>query len=279
MAALVKRASRLSWPFLARASWVLLASISLGLILLMVPINIRTIYFAWTFEQSYRAVADFMTQKTYASIYMALNYGVAALCYCVAGLIAWRRAAEPVAWLAAVLLALVPIMFSLGGYSETWSYYPLPWRDIFKYLREFLAWAVGLSSMLAFIFLFPNARSTPRWTAVLLGLLSVTMVLTTIALMLGLVTDAYGGWLGSFITSLALGAGIQIYRYRRLSSPIERQQTKWVVAALAGIAGAMVVVTILNVLAENGRYAALVQLLAQLTSVTMLAFLPLALAF
>jgi len=34
-----------------------------------------------------------------------------------------------------------------------------------------------------------------------------------------------------------------------------------------------------NVLAENGRYAALVQLLAQLTSVTMLAFLPLALAF
>jgi len=179
MAASVKRAPRLPWPLLARASWVLLAGISLALILLMVPINIRTIRFEWKFVQSYAAVADIMTPKTYASIYMALNYGVAALCYGVAGLIAWRRAAEPVAWLAAVLLVLVPIMFSLGGYSETWSYYPLPWRDIFKYLREFLAWAVGLSSMLAFIFLFPNARSTPRWTAVLLGLLSVTMVLTT----------------------------------------------------------------------------------------------------
>jgi signal transduction histidine kinase len=279
MAALVTLKHRLPWSALARASWLLFAGISLALLLLMVPINTATIYSNWQIRESYPAVADFVGLRTYAKYFIGLNYAVAAICYLVAGLIAWRRATEPVAWLAAVMLALVPIMFSLGGYTETWSYYPHPWRDYFKFARDFLTWSVGLTSMVAFIYLFPNSRSVARWTWPLLGLVLGATVLMSVGLLVGPGSVPYGLWLGGFMFSLALGAGVQVHRYRRLSSPVERQQTKWVVAGLIALIASLVVVTSLSILAENTRYSALMQLLSIHSQAFMLALVPLSLAF
>ncbi len=280
MAAVVRLKHTLPWPNLARAAWLLIAGVSLGLLLLMVPINVRTVYSDWQFQQTYPAVAGFMTRPTYAAYFMGARYAVAALFYLVAALIAWRRAIEPMAWLVAVLLATVPVMFTLGGYTETWLYYPRPWRDILQLARETLTWAVGLPTLFAVLFLFPNGRAGTPWNAAVFALTSVAVLIASGWLVWGENENAYNIWFATFVLALLVGAGAQVYRYRRLSSPVERQQTKWViVVGVTGMAVGLPSLLGLIGLTENSPYAAHAQLATHVLGLAQLAFFPLALAF
>jgi hypothetical protein len=113
----------------------------------------------------------------------------------------------------------------------------LTWPDTFHVARTNLTWGgvagfltqLGLSSMLVLFFVFPDGRFVPRWTrwvAALAFLLPVLDVLfpesylvdppqpINILVFLGL-------WVGALLA--------QAHRYRRVSGPVQRQQTKWVV--------------------------------------------------
>jgi signal transduction histidine kinase len=265
--------------WLARWLWLIIAGLSLALLLLMVPINLRTGASAWQITASYPAVANYVSFALYDGYVMGLNYLVAVVCLAVAGLIAWRRADEPIALLTASLLALTPLMFNLGGYTDSWWYYPAPWRDLFRVARETLVWTAGLFCDLAFIFLFPNGRFVNRW---MLGVFIVmaTAVVVAATWVFGSGDErAYGVWFFSFLAALLVGAGSQVYRYQRLSTPIERQQTKWVIIALAGLSATLVIFTAVIAWTENTRYAAAAMLMANHFEVLALGFLPLALAF
>jgi hypothetical protein len=91
-----------------------------------------------------------------------------------------------------------------------------------------------ISAVAFLLFTFPTGRFGRRWMA---GVVAV-------ALLLHLASDnflprAFGTFVLLFI--LVAGLAYQIYRYRRVSSPIQRQQTKWVLAGLAGfIANAVI---------------------------------------
>jgi uncharacterized membrane protein YidH (DUF202 family) len=50
---------------------------------------------------------------------------------------------------------------------------------------------------------------------------------------------------------LLLGAGTQVYRYRRVSSPAERQQTKWVVFGLGVSMAAIIVFQLVGLLVQQ----------------------------
>jgi len=72
----------------------------------------------------------------------------------------------------------------------------------------------------ALVVLFPDGRFVPRWTRWLI-FSSIALVATILYLPL-----AY--W-GVFMVVILLGAiYAQVYRYRRVSTPTARQQTKWV---------------------------------------------------
>ncbi len=171
MAAALKLNLARSWPRLARTAWLVIAGLSLGVLALGVPIKVITIYSDWRFQGTYPAVAGFVSREAYAAYFLGLNYAVPLVCVGVAALIAWRRATEPMAWLAAVLLVVEPVMFSLGGYIESWLYYPAPWPHILPVVREGLVWPIGLGSLLAFLFVlfFPTAAlaraAWPGWPA------------------------------------------------------------------------------------------------------------------
>lgn len=86
---------------------------------------------------------------------------------------------------------------------------------------------VGFASLLVFVFLFPNGKAVPRWMAIPLAVylvfalpepLGVSWMPDTPAVVLAAVP--------------LLGLASQGYRYLRVSSSEERQQTKWVVLAL-----------------------------------------------
>ena len=265
--------------WLARGLWLIIAGVSLAVLGLMVPINLRTHISDWQVVRSYPAVAGYLSYTTYADYLMVARYLVALVSVAVAVLIAWRRADEPIAWLTASLLVMLPVIFSLGGYTESWAYYPEPWRYVLSAAREIIAAGGGMVGLVAFVFLFPNGRFASRWLAAPFGLTVAALLLSVIWLSRGDNEWVYDLWLVTFMIALAVGAGTQLYRFRRLSSPLERQQTKWVVVGLAGLSATLVIFTGLTAVTEHTPWAALALFVANHVQVVALAFLPVSLAF
>jgi hypothetical protein len=89
---------------------------------------------------------------------------------------------------------------------------------------------VGLVCSVLFFFLFPGGRFAPRWTRWVAVVFIAFQSSTTLFAELysrspALETASYLVFLG-IVVSLVWS---QVYRYRRVSSPAQRQQTKWVV--------------------------------------------------
>src|SRR6266700_4487974 len=155
------------------------------------------------FLAAYQIVWDVVTTLIYTAL---------------AALIFWRRSADRMALFCAYMLVL------FGGATYT-SLLDLGLRT----LAPAWYWLVGGLELLGqvcvptFFLLFPSGRFVPRWTRwgvlvffsnAYLGKGSPLFSLSFAALILGLV-------------------GLQVYRYRRVSTFRERQQTRWVVFGLA----------------------------------------------
>jgi len=89
-----------------------------------------------------------------------------------------------------------------------------------------LIYMVGMVSMFIVLFIFPSGHFEPNWTRWVSILLVVPAVLDFLNLEIyyNALWDFYL-WIGFF----ALGAFAQVYRYLRVSTSIEREQTKRVV--------------------------------------------------
>jgi hypothetical protein len=143
-----------------------------------------------------------------------------AIWYGMAALIIWRRPTDRGAVVAAFFLILFPAL---------WGAVLLPRDASLIGAPLTLAPVVGL---ILFCLLFPEGRFTPRWTR-WLGIASVP---TTIFVVLS-------SWWGStilFILFLFVLVGVQVYRFRSVSTWEQRQQTKWaffgVIIAVLGFA-------------------------------------------
>jgi hypothetical protein len=97
---------------------------------------------------------------------------------------------------------------------------------------------LGYISLCLLLYLFPDGRFVPRWTRPL----AVFAVASNIFLDASPVAiSTFPPWMLSAIYLINGGSGViaQIYRYVRVSGPVQRQQTKWVVF---GLAATMVVI-------------------------------------
>ncbi len=102
--------------------------------------------------------------------------------------------------------------------------------------------ALGLVCALFFFYLFPNGKFIPGWTR-FLGLVCILwgfawVIFPSSGFNHSLPFNLNFGSFTLLMAWWASGLYAQIYRYRRVSNPIERQQTKWI---LFGVALAVVV--------------------------------------
>ncbi len=150
-----------------------------------------------------------------------IRFGSMAIFWLVAILVFWRKRDEWMALYVSSILMLFPFGLVLGGGEDP--------------LLEFLGLlSVGL--LLHMLYLFPDGRFVPRswrWRGALLtGLFIVPLVaylLVRVALPLSTPGEwAYGSSIVTLFAAMAGGIVSQHYRYRRLASPAQRQQTKWV---------------------------------------------------
>jgi hypothetical protein len=169
----------------------------------------------------------------YSAFNIALTLMAALVGYGLAALLVLRRSDD---WMG-LLVALLLICSASQGVNTNQAVHPnVPsqWMGpVFASILANLASSLGFGSLVLKLYLFPDGRFVPRWTRWVMPLfVGVALLVIFVPL-----TPS----LGRFIDLLSTGAGFgifislviaQVYRYRRVSSSFQRQQTKWVVYSL-----------------------------------------------
>ena len=234
---------------LARTAWLAVALPTIGLFLAGVPV-----YFAYLLTpcpvaactngqlalDTLRALHILgLSVGFYAAYTVALDLVVAAGYSAVALLLFWRKSDDRMALFAALTLltfGAATFTSSMQTLAEVYPVWSLPVRVV---------GFIGDVSMLTFLYLFPDGRFVPRWSRWLAVLWIAYQV--PVYFFPDSPANLSGTWLGQVVFPGLIGSGVaaQIYRYRWIASPVQRQQTKWVVFGSAvGIALDLIIVAV-----------------------------------
>jgi hypothetical protein len=216
------------WLVFARSTWLTLVGLTLGVFFASLPEQLARLQTpcagpACSRLQLTPTQAELLSSvgwslEGYAAILVALVLASWGLSLLVGALIIWRRPDDRMALLVALMLAGPG---ALVGQNAVRSGSPSPWQVPLQGLD-----AVGLALTVLVLSLFPSGRFVPSWTrwtllVCLAGLVPFTFFPSTLPL--------YQLSRLVFLGEVTLLVGAQVYRYRRVSGALERQQTKWVV--------------------------------------------------
>jgi hypothetical protein len=214
---------------IARWAWVVVVVIAVVLFVTGLPALYEKYRTLSIYPGEHDTVRDNLAQlgftvDFYAAYLLSMVIILAAVWFTFAAVIFWRKSDDPMELFVALLLVLFGATFAsdIEG-SELLG-------SVGAWLINLLE-SLALAFLLIFFYLFPTGRFVPRWTRWLAVLLVAPLVL--FSFLPGWISKPeywptqlyvlfYGGWL---LTALFA----QIYRYRWVSSPVERQQTKWVI--------------------------------------------------
>ncbi|MCB9160039.1 MAG: hypothetical protein H6644_09295 [Caldilineaceae bacterium] len=172
--------------------------------------------------------------RAYAGFHLLVELTLAGALTVLAFIIFWRG---PRTW-SSVLLALTLSLFGLSFMVETDGVGFLTRNAVSPWNR----WIGGFGGLMFvyLLYLVPDGRFVPARARYLLFLLTAMVALDPL---LAAPVDI-GGFSGPlyaiFIVCLITGLAAQIYRYRNVSSPRQRQQTKWILLGLTILVACMI---------------------------------------
>ncbi|CAA9448117.1 MAG: ATP-binding region, ATPase-like [uncultured Rubrobacteraceae bacterium] len=164
----------------------------------------------------------------YVGYLISVELVFAATSLAVGALIFWRKSDDRVALFLA--LALV----TLGGAALTQSPDALADEPTALRLAILFVTFLGNTSIVLFFYLFPDGRFVPRWTRPLAAVFAVAQVDEFFfpSSFIPDIPDPFNAALVfGFLASMVYA---QVYRYLRVSGPVQRQQTKWIVLGITG---------------------------------------------
>jgi hypothetical protein len=219
------------WLVLGRSTWITLVILSVGSFFASLPEHLARLQTlcagaSCSTRQLTPEQAELLSRvgwslEGYAALLVALTLTTQGLSLLVSALIIWRRPNDRMALLVALMLATPG---ALTAQNTVTMGSPSPWQVPLQGLA-----ALSLVFTVLVLSLFPSGRFVPRWTR-----------WTLIVCLVGLVPYSFFRSisplfrLGSlvFLGEAIILVAAQVYRYRRVSGPIERQQTKWVVVGI-----------------------------------------------
>jgi hypothetical protein len=242
--------TRLSGALLlmARAVWLVLVVPSLGLFVVGLPVYSQQLQRAQvcgpgaclngglTVKDLQDLVSHGISVNGYAAV-LTIFIAIIVAIWCAVGfLLFWRRSDDWLALLAAFFLVMLGITLNgnaLLALALTSPALPVPFS-----LVSFLA---GVSFSGFFLF-FPTGRLVPRWMGLILLLNIISAFLGNFPSPISPFTANWPGWLTLPLYLVLYGPIIcsQLYRYRRVSTPVQRQQTKWVVFGVTVLVGVFI---------------------------------------
>ena len=226
------------WLMLAHVLQILVICLTIGLFIASIPINYEqraTVCRAEpcpperltaASEQALNRIG--LSVDSFASLTIALDILVAVTFTICAIIIFVRKPNDILTIFVTVMLITFGAATFSGGIAGIGVAYPhMDW------LVQSIA-LLGNCSILAFLFVFPNGRFTPRWTVIVIVLYLLLQVPRYYipGSSLNLVDTNPVVYNLLFVGTNLGGLATQIYRYRKVSNLIEKQQTKWVVYGL-----------------------------------------------
>ncbi|HKH12119.1 MAG TPA: GAF domain-containing sensor histidine kinase [Rubrobacter sp.] len=232
---------------LARAAWVAVAALALGLFVAGIPSELAQLRIPCPTPvcatgqlppAGLRALGDLgLSPNLYAAYTVAMDVIFATVYAAVAALIFWRKSEDRMGLFVSFSL------LTFGTATFTFTLAALVARHPAWEIPVAILHFLGAASFGLFLYLFPDGRFVPRWVRwVALGWIGWQLaehffprwVSDPNAWQAATETVVWLGALGTVIYS-------QVHRYRHTSSPVERQQIKWVVfgisTAFAGFLG------------------------------------------
>ncbi|HSL30799.1 MAG TPA: histidine kinase [Anaerolineales bacterium] len=233
---------------LARLIQIGIVSLTVGLFIMSIPLNFEQRSIVCRVEPCPPGQLTAASEQSLAQVGMSVDFLVKltigldillATVFTISAIVIFiRKPNDPFTIFVTVLLVTFGIATFTGGIRGVGQVHPA-----LHILTETIA-MIGNCSIIAFLFVFPNGRFVPRWTA---GIL-ITWVLFQLPRYyfaespLNMANSIPGLYNVLFLLGILSGIGTQIYRYRKISNPVEKQQTKWVIYGLTiGIGGYLVV--------------------------------------
>ncbi len=226
------------WLLLARGTWITLVVLTLAIFFASLPVYLAQLQTpcagtACAFSAEQLSPGQVGALKgiglsigNYAAYTVALTLASVVVCLVVSTLIAWRRSDDRMAMLVALMLVTFGPIIATSSVSAS----PSPWR-----VPNACLYFLTLALLMLVFLLFPNGQFVPRWTRWTLVVFLVGQVPSTFFPDAPFTLNTNASLVGFFmlVGEAAILAVVQLYRYRRVSSPLERQQTKWVVFGMA----------------------------------------------
>jgi hypothetical protein len=230
---------------LARAAWVALALLSTSLFVAALPQHYNRLVVVAAPSAAapgqlrpadVSALADLgLSLHFYAGYDLLWSIVLAGVCTAIALFIFVRKSDDWMALLVSLAL-LVMGLIAAPAITALIDLHPL-WRYPVAFVQS-----LGLMLLLALFYLFPDGRFVPRrmvWLVIVWVAYSLARLFADDPIYQFYVSRALSSndllALGWYLGWLLAGIGAQLYRYRRVSSPIQRQQTKWVVFGLVAM--------------------------------------------
>jgi hypothetical protein len=220
----------------ARATWVALATLSLGLFVASIPVayarygtlceGVQCDFFQLSPEDA-RVLERWNLSIDFYAVYNVAFDIVSTLGFWVAGVtLFWRRSDARMTLFASIAFVTFGALGPLDALADAYAGWALPVAFVYF---------VGSASFFVLFYVFPDGRFVPGWTR---ATVAAWMFYLLLYYFFPNSPFSPGSWpspinialLTGFFASLVLA---QTYRYRRVSNPVERQQTKWVVFGLA----------------------------------------------
>jgi hypothetical protein len=173
-----------------------------------------------------------LSPRAFALTMTGMSLMGAAVSWSLGGLILWRQGASSIGWAISLALIIIPVTMiaDVDNLAANVPALRLPSASLSL---------VGTAVLWLFLYLFPNGRFYPRLAFVPLIASWLTFAFASQWFGSGLAAQSRSAAqaMGALVAGLVfLAIAFQILRYRNVSTPLERQQTKWVVTSLFSLA-------------------------------------------
>jgi signal transduction histidine kinase len=177
-----------------------------------------------------------LSPSIYATYLVVVDAALALVYASVAAVLVWRRATDRMALFSAFAL----LLFGGVTFPENISNFPHD-HPLLVASESVLSFA-GATCFALFLFVFPNGRFVPGWTRWVALPWAFVQALNTVIPQTSEFRATFVQIQGPvFLVGTASAFFAQVYRYRRVSGSVQRQQTKWTVygfsIALLGYVG------------------------------------------
>jgi hypothetical protein len=271
---------------LARTAWAIIAVVAVALYIADIPPGYAQLLTVCTQSlcQNQQATPDMvralhsagLSLQFYTLYLTTLSIITILIFLAIAIIIAWRKSRDWMGLLVSLTLIIIGTVTNTVYQQLAAAYHPIVLLPgaLLQFLLGTLPLLVG--------YLFPDGRFVPRWTRWLALLVVLFAGGGTFFPSSPFNISTWPGPLGTAVQVVIIGSILfaQIYRYLRVSTPSQRQQTKWVVFGITALIIYFIMLFILGTLNPDFTQAkSLGSLFAESSYFLAVIIVPLSIAF